>query len=137
MRDSRFFFVSIGNLTVAIYCQTKPQPVAPNIAKQLLRRSVLLNASASGISGTPAVGSALLSHSGSGLADTVNHHPAHATAHAGLRDHVVWLVNRRERHCLCSGSQSQSEYNNSYCSDHCFSPGHLLKITTRLNRVFD
>jgi hypothetical protein len=81
---------------------------------------VLLNASASGISCTPAVGSALLAHSGSGLADTVYHHPARATAHTGLRDHGIGLMNRRERHCLYSGSQSQPEHKNSYCSDHCF-----------------
>ena len=62
--------------------------------------SVLHNASASGISGAPAVGSALLAHGGSGLADTVNHHPARAAAHTGLRDHVIRLSKRRWHRCL-------------------------------------
>jgi hypothetical protein len=70
----------------------------------LQRRSVILNASVSGISCTPEVGSALLAHSGSGLADTANHHPARATAHTRLRDRTVWLMQRRERNCLCSAS---------------------------------
>jgi hypothetical protein len=70
----------------------------------LQRRSVILNASASGISCTPAVGSALLAHAGSGLADTVNHHPAGATAHTSLRDRTVRLMQRRERHCMCTAS---------------------------------
>jgi hypothetical protein len=61
--------------------------------------SVLHKASASGISGTPAVGSALLAHGGSGLADTVNHHPARAAAHTGLRDHVIRLSKRRWHRC--------------------------------------
>ena len=54
--------------------------IALNIVKlpELLRRSVILNASASGISCTPAVGSALLAHAGSGLADTVDHYSAYA-----------------------------------------------------------
>jgi hypothetical protein len=30
---------------------------------------------------------------GSGLADTVDHYPAHATTHTGLRDHAVGLMN--------------------------------------------
>jgi len=45
----------------------------------LQRRSLPLNASMSGISCTPAVGSARLAHAGSGLADTVDHYPAYAT----------------------------------------------------------
>jgi hypothetical protein len=98
--------------------------IALNIAKlpELLLRSVLLNANASGISYTPAVSPALLAHSGPGLTDTVNHYPADATAHTGLRDRGVRLMKRRERHCLCGGSQSQAERSNSYCSDHCFLP---------------
>jgi hypothetical protein len=75
--------------------------IAANIAKLpelLKRRSVLLNASASGISRTPAVGPALLAQAGSGLADTVYHYPACATAHTGLRDHAVGLISSRERH---------------------------------------
>jgi hypothetical protein len=83
---------------------------------------VLHNASASGPSGTPAVGSARLTHTGSGLANTVNHYPANATAHAGLRDHVVRLMNRRERHCLRGVSQRQPEQSERYCSDHYFLP---------------
>ena len=35
---------------------------------------MLLNANASGISSTPAVGPTLLAHAGTGLADTVNHY---------------------------------------------------------------
>jgi hypothetical protein len=72
----------------------------------LQRRSVLLNANASSISYTPAVGSALLAHAGSGLADTVNHYPARATAHTDLRDRIVRLMQQRERHCLCSASEN-------------------------------
>jgi hypothetical protein len=34
-------------------------------------------------------GSALLAHGGSGPADTVDHDPAHATAHTGLREHAI------------------------------------------------
>ena len=79
----------------------------PDLLRQ--RRSELLNANASGISCTPAVSSALLAHSGSRLADTVNHYPAHATAHSGLRDHAVGLMSGRERHCLCGGSERQPE----------------------------
>jgi hypothetical protein len=81
--------------------------IAFNIAKlpELLLRSVLLNANASGISYTPAVGSARLAHAGSGLADTVNHYPARAAAHTGLRDRTARLMQRGERHCLCSGSE--------------------------------
>jgi hypothetical protein len=98
--------------------------IAANIAKlpELLHRSVLPNANASGISCTPAHGSALLAHSGSGLADTVNHYPARATAHAGLRDHAVGLMNRRDRHRLCGASEQQPEQSNRYSSDHCFLP---------------
>jgi hypothetical protein len=66
--------------------------------QKLQRRSVLLNANASGILYTPAVGSALLAHAGSGLADTVYHYPARATAHPGLRNHAVGLISRRKRH---------------------------------------
>jgi hypothetical protein len=84
--------------------------------------SALLNASASGISCTPAVGPARLAHTGSGLADTVNHYPARATAHTGLRDHAVGLISWRERHCLCSGSEHQPEQSKHYYSDHCFLP---------------
>jgi hypothetical protein len=86
------------------------------------RRAVLMNANASGISCTPAVGPALLAHAGSGLADTVNHYPAGATAHTGLRDHAVGLISWRERHCLCGGSERQPEQSKHYCFDHCFLP---------------
>ena len=65
-----------------------------------LGTAVLLNANASGISYTPAGRSALLAHAGSGLADTVNHYPARATAHTGLRDHAIRLRKRGERHRL-------------------------------------
>ena len=104
--------------------------IALNIAKlpELLLRSVLLNANASGISYTPAVGPALLAHAGSGLADTVNHYPARAAAHTGLRDRTVRLMQRRERHCLCGASENYPERNNSYCSEHCF----LLVCSERL-----
>jgi hypothetical protein len=81
-----------------------------------------MNANASGISCTPAVGPALLAHAGSGLADTVNHYPAGATAHTGLRDHAVGLISWRERHCLCGGSERQPEQSKRYCFDHCFLP---------------
>ena len=94
----------------------------PHGSIQADRRSVLLNANASGISCTPAVGPALLAHPGSGLADTVNHYPACATAHTGLRDHVVGLISWRERHCLCGGSERQPEQSKPYCSDHYFLP---------------
>ena len=63
-------------------------------------------ASASRISCTPAVGSAILAHGGSGLADTVDHYPAHATALTNLHDHVIGLNKRRWHHCLrrcCDG----------------------------------
>jgi hypothetical protein len=86
------------------------------------RRSVLLNANASGISRTPAVGPALLAHTGSGLADTVNHNPACATAHTGLRDHAVGLISWREWHCLCGGSERQAEQSEHNRFDHCFLP---------------
>jgi hypothetical protein len=68
--------------------------------------SMLPDASVSGISCTPAVGPALLAHAGSGLADTVDHYPAHATAHTGLRDHTVRLKKQRWCHSLrrcCDG----------------------------------
>ena len=68
------------------FCNRDPNGrIALNIAKLpelLQRRSVILNASASGISCTPAVGSALLAHAGSGLADTVDHYPARVGATA-------------------------------------------------------
>src|SRR6516164_514992 len=68
--------------------------------QQNLSSRGLSNASASRISCTPAVGSAFLAHGGSGLADTVDHYPAHAAALTDLRDHVVRLSKRRWRHCL-------------------------------------
>jgi hypothetical protein len=86
------------------------------------RFQCLHNANASGISGTPAVGSAFLAHASSGLADTVNHHHAHATAHAGLRDHVVWLSKRRWRHCLRRCRDGQRKASSSYQSNHFFPP---------------
>jgi hypothetical protein len=70
------------------------------------RRDCLPNASASGISCTPAVGSALLAHAGSGLADTVDHYPTCATAHTGFRDRTVGLMQLHERRCLCSASEN-------------------------------
>ena len=94
----------------------------PHGSIQADRRSVLLNANASRISCTPAVGPALLAHTGPGMADTVNHYPACATAHTGLRDHAVRLISWRERHCLCGGSERQPEQSKHYCSDHCFLP---------------
>ena len=83
-------------------------------------RPALLNANASGVSYTPSHCSALLAHASSGLADTIDHDPAHATAHTRLRNRAVRLMYRRERHCLRSGSESHPENNKSYCSDHCF-----------------
>ena len=80
-------------------------PPLPQQSCLLQRWLVPLNASASGISCTPAVGSALLAHAGSGLADTVNHHPACTTAHTGLRNHAVRLMSWREWHSLCGGSE--------------------------------
>jgi hypothetical protein len=99
--------------------------IAANIAKLpdlLRRRSVLLNADAPVPSCASAHGSALLAHASSGLADTINHDPAHAAAHTGLRDHAVRLMNRRERHSLRSESERQPKQSNRYCSDHCFLP---------------
>ena len=90
---------------------------------ELLRqRSVLLNASASGISCTPAVGSALLAHAGSGLADTVDHYPARPTAHTGLHDHVVRLMNRRERYCMSRCRDRKCKASNGNQPDHSSSP---------------
>src|SRR6516164_4715996 len=69
----------------------------PNFAKLLeclQQRSVLLNANASGVSCAPAHGSPLLAHASSGLADTVDHYPAHATAHTRLRNCAVRLMHR-------------------------------------------
>jgi hypothetical protein len=83
---------------------------------------MLLNASASGNPCTPAIGSARLTHAGSGLADAVNHYPAHATAHAGLCDQPVGLMNWRERHRLRGKSERQPEQRKRYRSDHCFLP---------------
>ena len=97
-------------------------PPLPQQSCLLQRWLVPLNASASGISCTPAVGSALLAHAGSGLADTVDHDPARAAAHTNLRDRVVGLMNRRDRHCLSGASERQPEQSNSYSSNHCFLP---------------
>jgi hypothetical protein len=99
------------------------------------RRSVLLNASASRVSCTPAVGSALLAHSSSGLADTVNHYPARATAHAGLGNHAVRLMKLGEGHGLCSRSQCQPEHNNSYCSGHSFLPVSTTDIPASRSKL--
>jgi hypothetical protein len=88
----------------------------------LQRRSVILNASASGISCTPAVGSALLAHAGSGLAGTVDHDHTRPATHTGFRDHAAGLISWRERHCLCGGSERQPEQGKHYYSDHCFLP---------------
>src|SRR6516164_7410721 len=64
---------------------------------------------------TPSLANGTPSH-----AVAVDHNHTRPTAHTGLRDHGVRLMKRRERHCLCGGSQSQAEHNSSYCSDHCF-----------------
>src|SRR6516165_9873728 len=109
--------------TINVARYTARGAMRPNFAKLpecLQRRSVLLNANASGVSCAPAHGSALLAHAGSGLADTVDHYPAHATAHTRLRDCAVPLMHRRNRHCLRSGSERQPENSKSYYSDHCF-----------------
>ena len=78
-------------------------------AVSCLGRQCLHNANASGVSCAPAHGSALLAHAGSGLADTVDHYPAHATTHTGFRNCAVRLMHRRNRHCLRSGSERQPE----------------------------
>jgi hypothetical protein len=70
------------------------QGIDKNLANRARRTYALHNANASGPSGTPAVGSVCLTHAGSGLADTVDHYPAHAAAHASLRDRVVGLMDR-------------------------------------------
>ena len=85
-----------------------------------VHRLSMLNANASVISSTPAHGSALLAHTGSGLADTVNHYPARATAHADLRDHVVRLSKRRWRHCLCRCCDGKSKASSGNQLDHSF-----------------
>ena len=83
--------------------------------------AVLLNANASMISRTPPGRSALLAHSGSGLADTVNHYPARATAHTGLRDHAIRLRKWGERHRLCRCCDRQGKGSNSKQLHHlCF-----------------
>jgi hypothetical protein len=90
------------------------------LATSIGNQPYLLNASRSGCSYTPAVGSGRLAHTGSGPADAVYHYPARAAAHTSLRDHVVGLMDRRERHCLRGASERQPEQSNRYCSDHSF-----------------
>jgi predicted ATPase len=41
-----------------------------------------------------------------GYAGTISHDHTRPTTHTGLRDRTVRLMQRRERHCLCSGSES-------------------------------
>lgn len=84
--------------------------------------SVLLNALAAGVSGTPAVRSALLAVCGSGLALAVDHYSACAAAHTDLSERAVGLINRREWHSLCGGGDSQSEQSKRYCFEHGFLP---------------
>jgi hypothetical protein len=121
-----------GHMEVHSSSLLRNGPIALKIAKLpelLQRRSVILNASASGISCTPAVGSALLAHAGSGLADTVDHHPARATAHTSLCDRTVRLMQRREQRCMCGGSERQPEQSKHYCFDHyCFDHCFLLVV---------
>ena len=83
----------------------------PHGSIQADRRSVLLNANASRISCTPAVGPALLAHTGPGMADTVNHYPACATAHTGLRDHAVRLIGENGIACAAEASANPNKAN--------------------------
>jgi hypothetical protein len=78
------------------------------------------DANASLMSCAPAVGSALLAHRGSGLADTIDHYPADATALTDLHDHTIRLRQRRRSHCLrrCGNGQSKP------CS--CNHPDHFF-----------
>jgi hypothetical protein len=56
---------------------------------------------------------------GSGHADTINSYPTGTACFADLRDHAVWLMKRRDRHCLrgCRDDQSKG---NSNQPDHSF-----------------
>ena len=96
---------------------------------------VPLSANASG----PSRAASGLANGMPGHAGTVSHNHTRPTAHTSLRDRGVGLMNWRQRHCLCSGSQSQPEHNNSYCSDHCFLPVSMIVLSTspRLDRRFD
>jgi hypothetical protein len=80
--------------------------------------SVPLSANAS----VPSRAASRLANGTPGHAGAVDHNHTRSTAHTGLRDRGVRLMKRRERHCLCGGSQSQAEHSNGYCSDHFFLP---------------
>ena len=85
----------------------------------VVRVSVIPNASASTPSRTPARLPADMALGGSGHADTINSYPTGTTCFTDLRDHAVRLMKRRDRHGLHRCCQGQGK-SNSDQSDHSF-----------------
>jgi hypothetical protein len=85
----------------------------------VVRVSVIPNASASTPARTPADLSADMALGGSGHADTINSYPTRAACFTDLRDHAVRLMKRPGRHCLrrCCDGQCKD---NGYEPDHSF-----------------